>query len=113
MGRKRTPGLYKREGIWHIDKKIFGKRLCESTRTDSLVEAEKYLARRIERVREAIVYGVRPKRTFEEAATKYILESQHKRSVLDEASALKGLLPFIGDLALEAVHIGSLLLLPV
>lgn len=31
MGRKGTPGLYKRKGIWHIDKKVQGRRLREST----------------------------------------------------------------------------------
>ena len=31
MGRTRTPGLIKRGGIWHIDKQIRGRRICEST----------------------------------------------------------------------------------
>ena len=60
MGRKKTPGLVKRGGIWHIDKQVRGSRLCESTGTSDLNEAEAYLARRIEEVRQARVYGVRP-----------------------------------------------------
>jgi len=31
MGRIRPAGLIKRGDVWHIDKTIGGKRLCEST----------------------------------------------------------------------------------
>jgi hypothetical protein len=108
MGRKRMPGLYKREEIWHIDKKIFGHRLCESTGTGDLEEAEKYLARRSEEVRQASVYGVRPKRIFQDAATKFLMENQHKRSLRSDASRLKMLIPHIGNMTLESIHMGSL-----
>jgi integrase len=108
MGRKRTPGLYKREGVWHVDKQIDGRRICESTGANDLGEAERYLARRIESIRQATVYGVRPKRMFKEAATKFLLENQHKASIRSDAGRLKGLMPFIGNLSLESVHMGSL-----
>ena len=51
MGRIRTAGLVKRGEIWHIDKTIGGKRLCESTGETELEQAELYLAMRIERYR--------------------------------------------------------------
>jgi hypothetical protein len=54
------------------------------------------------------VYGVRPKRIFREGATKFLLENQHKSSIVDDAGHLKALDPYIGDLSLEAVHIGTL-----
>ncbi len=108
MGRKVSPGLVKRGNLWHVEKRILGHRLRESTGTDSLSEAERYLNRRIEEVREARVYGVRPKRTFEEAATKFLMENQHKRSLRDDAAHLKLLLKYIGKLSLESIHIGSL-----
>lgn len=108
MGRKRTPGLYQRNGIWQIDKAVQGRRLCESCGTNSLEEAGKYLARRLETLRQAAVYGVRPKRTFREAATRYLSENQHKSSAYDDAYTLKLLDSFIGHLPLEAVHRGSL-----
>jgi integrase len=108
MGRKRTPGLYFRAGVWHIDKRVRGTRICESTGTGSVREAETYLAKRIEDVRQAALYGVRPRRTFRQAATKYLLENQHKRRIGDDAMHLQQLDPYIGDLALEAVHMGSL-----
>jgi hypothetical protein len=33
MGNQRTPDLQKRKGIWHIDKRFRGARICESTGT--------------------------------------------------------------------------------
>ena len=108
MGRKRMPGLFKRGEIWHIDKQILGQRLRESAYTKSLEEAEKYLARKIESLRQIILYGARPKRKFREAATKYLLENQHKRSIQSDADQLRTLDKYIGDLSLESVHIGAL-----
>jgi integrase len=108
MGRKRTPGLQKRGEFWVIDKKVFGRRLCESTGTSDLEEAEKYLARRLEEIRQAIVYGVRPKRSFMEAATKFLMENQHKRSLRDDAGRLRELVKYIGDMPLESIHMGAL-----
>lgn len=60
-------------------------------------------------MRQAKIYGVRPKRTFKEAATKYLLESQHKSSIADDADHLKLVCQFIGNLTLEQVHNGILL----
>ena len=42
MGRRKMPGLIYRGGIWHIDKKIRGRRLCESTGEHRLEKAEDY-----------------------------------------------------------------------
>ena len=91
MGRKRVSGLIMRAGVWHIDKVIFGRRICQSTGTSQLEEAERRLARVMEETRQAQVYGVRPSRTFEQAAAKFVLENQHKRSIGDDVSRLKGL----------------------
>ena len=111
MGCKRLPGLYQRNGIWHIDKQIQGQRICESTGTGDLEEAEKYLARRRETIRQASVYGVRPHRSFREAATKYLLDEEaggELRSLDRNAQALKIVDPYIGDLPLRQVHMGTL-----
>ena len=86
MARKKTPGLFQRPVrkagkvvgyVYHIDKFIQGQRLCESTGTGNLAQAELYLARRIDEVRQAKVFGVRPKRTFDQAAAKFYLENDH------------------------------------
>jgi integrase len=108
MGRKRMPGLVKRNETWHINKIVDGVRICESTGTNRLEEAEKYLIRRLETIRQATVYGIRPKRIFRQAATKFLLEHQHKRSIRSDADRLKMLDGYIGNLALESIHMGAL-----
>ncbi len=108
---KRIPGLYKRgtQGIWHIDKCIKGYgRLHESTGTSELEEAERYLIRRLEELRKATVYGIRPERSFRQAATRFLLDYRHKRSIGRYAQSLKILDPHIGDLPLRQVHQGTL-----
>lgn len=108
MGRKRTPGLYKRGGSWHIDKQIYGRRICQSTGTDRLEDAERYLAHLFEQEREAHIFGLRPPRPFEEAAAKYVLENQHKRSLRNDIDRLEGLMPWIGEERLDRLHMGTL-----
>src|SRR3990167_1728794 len=108
MGRKRIPGLYKRYGLWQIDKTVFGRRICESTGSSDLEEAKRYLAKHIEEIRQATVYGVRPKRTFETAAAKFLMENQYKRSLSSDAGRLKVLMQYIGDLSLNSLHMGTL-----
>jgi integrase len=108
MGRKTIPGLIMRAGIWHIDKRIGGRRVCRSTETAELQEAERYLARMMEQTRQAQVYGVRPARTFEQAAAKFVLENQHKRSVRDDVKHLKQLVPLLSKTPLDRVHRGLL-----
>ncbi len=112
MGRSRTAGLFLRGGVWHVDKRVRGfGRLCESTGASDPGEAERYLARRLEEIRQATVYGVRPTRLFRQAATKYLedeLLAGTKRSLSRDAQALKAVDPYIGDLALRQVHMGTL-----
>ncbi|MCH6548557.1 MAG: site-specific integrase [Proteobacteria bacterium] len=108
MGRKRTPGLVRRQGLWHIDKRIGGRRVCQSTGTAKLEEAELFLARQIEESRQAQVYGVRPTRSFELAAVKFVRENQHKRTIRNDIGQLKRLMPWIGSLPLKRIHIGVL-----
>jgi integrase len=108
MGRKRVPGLIRRDGIWHIDKRIGGRRVCQSSGTTHLEEAERFLARLMEQVRQASVYGVRPTRTFEQAAARFVLEHQHKRSIDSDVGRLKGLMPVLGPQPLDRIHMGVL-----
>ena len=108
MGRKKTPGLVRRKGIWHIDKWIEGQRICQSTGSVELGEAERYLARLTESLRQASIYGVRPERSFEEAAIRFVRENQHKRSLDRDICLIKQLMPFIGALPLQRIHRGAL-----
>ena len=108
MGRKRTPGLYKRKEVWHIDKQISGRRICQSCETDKLEEAEQCLARLVDESRKAKIYGERPTRSFETAAARYLIEFQHKKSIGTDIGRLKQLMPWVGGIALDKLHIGSL-----
>ncbi|MGC1520220.1 MAG: tyrosine-type recombinase/integrase [Steroidobacteraceae bacterium] len=108
MGNQRTSGLTKRGGIWHIDKQFRGARICESTGTSDIGQAEEYLARRIVELRETKLYGARELRSFRAAATKYLQEYHHKKRIKDDALHLRQLDPFIGGLELKQVHMGSL-----
>src|SRR5262249_47312261 len=101
MGKRtRMPGLTKRNKIWWIDKTINGQRVQESTGTADLDEAQRYLIHKLEGLRQAKVYGIRPKRTFAQAAAKYLREKE-KRSIADDISHLDALMPYIGELPLE------------
>jgi integrase len=108
MGRKKLPGLYKRGDVWHVDKRVFGRRLCESTGTGSLQEAERYVMKRLEDMRQTIIYGERAKHSFRKAAAKYLFEYQDKASIKNDAIYLNSLNPYIGDLLIEHVHMVTL-----
>jgi integrase len=108
MGRKKESGLRKRSGVWHIEKTVLGTRLFKSTGTSDRREAEKYLAHEIEKLRLMQLYGMRPKRTFEEATEKYLAEKQDKRSIEDDKHQVELLLPYIGQYDLDKVNMLSL-----
>lgn len=106
------PGLYRRPdkpgGLWHVDKIVHGQRICESCGTCDEEEAKQYLIRRLEEIRQAVIYGVRPDRIFRIAATKYLSENQHKASIVSDGYMLKSLDPFIGEVPLSKLHDGTL-----
>ena len=109
MGKKRSlSGLRFRNGIWHIEKMVDGKRLFESTKVSEREEAEKVLIHRLEQIRHAKVFGIRLPRTFQEAATRYLTENQHKRSLSDDADELERLMPHIGAMQLDKINMFSL-----
>ena len=56
----------------------------------------------------AQIYGVRPSRIFEQAAAKFVLENQHKRSLDSDIGRLKGLMPWIGSTEIHKIHMGTL-----
>ena len=112
MGRTKPAGLQRdpSSGIWRIDKRVRGYgRLHESTGSRDLEEAERYLYRRLEQLRQASVYGVRARRKWREAATRYLMEEAiDKDSGGDDVYRLKLLDPFIGDRDLHQIHDGTL-----
>jgi len=57
--------------------------------------------------RQASVYSVRPSRTFEQAPAKFVVENQHKRGLHSDIGRLNLLMPWIGDIAIDKMHVGS------
>jgi len=92
MGRKVPPGIIKRGNIWHMAKTIAGKRVRESCGTSDLTEAERYLAYRIVEIRNTEVYGLRPKRTFRQAAVKAGSKWRRREGRSKMAALLNGLI---------------------
>ena len=104
MGHKRMPGLRLVDGVWHIQKRVRGYgALRESTQSSDVEEAERYLIRRLEQIRQQLVYGERPKRFFADAAAKFIEEDTTKNRA-DNAAWLAQAMPFIGKLTLDNIH---------
>jgi integrase len=64
--------------------------------------------KRISEVRAATANGIPTRRTFRAAAAKYLNENLQKKSIKEDALHLKQLDPFIGELDLRQVHMGSL-----
>jgi integrase len=109
MGRRKSPGLKKRGRNWWIDKRIKGYgRVAESCGTTNLAEAEQYLAFRLNEIRNAMVYGIRPTRTFQEAAIKFLEDNQRKKLLERYVYALDRVMPHIGHLRLDRIHNGTL-----
>src|ERR1700676_3449637 len=94
---RRMPGPQPRGGVWYIDKVIYGTRICESTGTSDCKEAQALLAHRMEAARAIRLFGARRDWTFREAATKFLSENTHKRSLERDARALASLDPYIGE----------------
>jgi integrase len=106
MGRKRTPGLYKRGESWHIDKIIFGQRVCESTATGDLEEAERRLNDLIRQRRELKLFGTHPCRSFSEALARYFQE----RGEIEDVAYQCGMLDKLaGHLDIKDIHMGIFL----
>ncbi|MFJ4397419.1 tyrosine-type recombinase/integrase [Pseudomonas sp. NPDC089396] len=96
-------GLYEKGGVWQIDKVYKGERIRESTGTGDREEAEQYLIHKLEKLRQQKVYGVRQVRTWEEAATRYLLESKDQPSIHLTALCMKQLHPYLGHLPLTHI----------
>lgn len=108
MGHKRMPGLRLVGDVWHIQKRVRGYgTLRESTQATEIEEAERYLVRRLDEIRQQVVYGMRPRHLFADAAAKFVEEDVSKGRA-DNAAWLAQALPFIGHLHLGNIHDATL-----
>lgn len=105
--KQKIPGLKLRGKIWWIDKRLFGKRICESCRTSDYEEAVKFFCFKVDQLRQSQIYGTRPKRIWREVAIHY-LKTKQKSTLPEDARYLKNLDKWIGDHQLENVHMGTL-----
>lgn len=104
MGQKTITGLTLKDGIWHIDKVVRGfGRIRGSTGTSVRAEAEQFLLARV--VEAQVARTARPdhRRTFRDAATRYLKEYAQQPSIWHTAIYLKQLDPYIGELYLDEV----------
>jgi integrase len=107
MGRN-ARGVYPdKEGSWQVDKVWRGTRLRQRG-FGSAGEAQAWLIKELEALRNVAIHGARPKRTFEQAATHYLLTHQEKVSLETDTHLLKSVMPHIGHLQLNQVHDGTL-----
>lgn len=80
--------LYKRGKTYWIDIQVGGRRVRRSTGTDDKARAKEF-----HRKAEADAYavnklGAKPKRSFEEAAVRWLNEKAHKKSIADDAERI-------------------------
>ena len=106
MGRKQS-GIYQDDSNrWCVDKIYKGARLRE--RFDKFEEAENWLIRQLEILRQVNLFGARRERTFNEASAKYLIDHQAKVSLQTDIYMLQSIMPFIGNLALDKIHDATL-----
>lgn len=97
-------GLIKRGNVWHINKQVagYGRIRC-STGTSDRQEAERYLVKLLDEIRQKTVYGVRNYPTFTQAATRYLEEYSDQPSIRISALYLSQLVEYIGDLPVNEI----------
>lgn len=104
MGQKTITGLTLKEGIWHIDKVVRGHgRIRGSTGTGVRAEAEQFLLARIVEAQVTKAEQQDQRKTFRDAATRYLNEYAHQPSIWLTGTYLKQLDPYIGELYLDEV----------
>lgn len=106
MGQAQTGINQDKQGFWSVDRIYKSTRL--RNRFKSFEEAESWLIYQLEQLRQLHLFGIRPKRTFDEAAAKYLLDHQEKVSLNLDIYLLERLVPFIGKLTLDRIHDGTL-----
>jgi integrase len=106
MGRTQSGIHQDQQGYWWVDKVYKGTRL--RNRFECFEEAESWLILQLEQLRQKFLFGVRTKRTFDEAAAKYLIDHQAKVSIKTDIYSLERLMPHIGKLTLDQIHNATL-----
>lgn len=97
-------GLYERGGVWWVDFTTpNGQRIRHSAGTDNPEHAKEYHDRLKVRYWEAQRLGVKPERSWQEAAVRWVKETSHKRSHDKDLAKLRWLDRWLGHLMLHHV----------
>ena len=107
MGQKKMSGLVKRGNIWHVDKRVGGRRIQCSTEATDLSKAQEFLIHLMEQERRGRVYGEPVPHLFVDACARYVKEMT-KKSRDRDIQDLKAVMPYIGYLELKKIHLGTL-----
>jgi integrase len=104
MGRKQIPGIYwdEKRNRWNVDKVINSSRVRHSFGSD-YAEAEAWLIKQSEDRRQQRLFGTRARRTFAQLAAHYLVENQHKLSIMTEIILLKSLMPYVGEIPIDEI----------
>lgn len=87
--------LKKRNGVWWVDITHNGNRIRKSTKTEIKSEAQIFHDKFNSELWEASQILKTPKKEWQAAATRWLDESCHKRSLVDDKTHLRWLAPFL------------------
>lgn len=95
--------LYQRNEIWWYKIRFRGKVLQKSTGTTDKVKAQEFHDKLKASLWEQERLGIKPQYSWQQAAGKWLFETQHKASHADDIAKLKRLHPYIGHLMLSEI----------
>lgn len=81
--------IYKRGDTWHVDFTVGGKRTRLSAETPNRKDAQAFHDRLKAQAYQQLKLGEKPRRTFEEAAVRWLEEKAHKKSLSDDKDKIK------------------------
>lgn len=81
--------IYKRGDTWHVDFTVGGKRTRLSAETPNRKDAQAFHDRLKAQAYQQLKLGEKPRRTFEEAAVRWLEEKTHKKSLSDDKDKIK------------------------
>lgn len=100
--------LKKRNGVWWVDITHDGKRIRRSTKTEIKAEAQLFHDKFKSELWEASRILKVPKKLWQAAATRWIEESGHKRSLVDDKTHLRWLAPLLKNIYLQDITTDSI-----
>lgn len=102
----RETGLYRRRGsrFWWVDVVLpDGRRLRGSTKTESRKDAEAHLAKLKLEAYRGELFGMKPKRSWQEAVVRYLTVKAGLRSIEDARRTCRKLDHYLGHLRLDQI----------